>query len=300
MSNKEATASTVPSSASAAYIPTHAGSDFGKVAIPTTYRNSLVFLYSGKASDKYQYRRHPQYYNDKGQSASHNAPANAATTTATSSPSRVAALGPAANFERLRLSVVNNFYAGDSSENLTDAVPMTPLSPAPLGNRRSSAPLIQSRSPESHRLLRKSRSSLAVTTVTCSDADDEKDDDFVDFDSSDEENSRTTKEQRRKLAKVPKKKNKRDTSTSQRRHSTPGHSPQTSVTELIVSPSTVSLSSVTARPQPLGDSCKKDGKDRLNSKMASLGVKVSEYIKPTTMPDNRLPTMQNIWVGRVD
>ncbi|CAK7210854.1 hypothetical protein SCUCBS95973_000930 [Sporothrix curviconia] len=262
MSNNQASAGfELHLSAPAAYIPTHAGSDFGKVAIPTTYRDSLVVLYAGSASDKqkHQYRRRCL------------------------EASTARRYGGSVSETARRTVVVSPFADDDNSYNLADTATMTPLSPAPRGKRHDSSPLLQ---------------------MTYSDADDEKEvcDTVV---SSDEEAS---------LTKEAEKKEDKQRSSTNQRYSMLGHGLQTPMPAASLLRPSASLSTVAASQgsfsskqhrnrnrashQNLGEACKKEGGGRRHSVIVSLGVKVSEYIKPTTMPDNRVPTMSHVSVGR--
>ncbi|CAK7204693.1 hypothetical protein SEUCBS139899_007452 [Sporothrix eucalyptigena] len=286
-STRKATISTAAATAATprAYVPKHAGSDFGKVAIPTTYRDSLVILYNGNSLNKPQYQRHSQAITSR--SSSHSA-------------GTLVTSGSASDLDRKRLSVINNPFADDSNDTLEEKVLAKNSEIVP--ERRHNSDPGHSRYSELRHLPRLSRKPLVVPAVVLCDADDENEAHVVTEPTVEE--AKVNERQQNNSEFLTK-----SMTVVEKRHTTLGHNSQTPRFATNLLPSSASDSFPTGHRGSFNStrverrkgklvSTANSGKNKRYSVIVNLGVKVTEYIKPTAMPDNSVLVVPQISVIR--
>lgn len=283
-------------SSGAAYVPKHAASDFGQVAVPTTYRDSVVFLYSSSSSsDHHQHRRTSRMGS------------NSATAMA--------------EYQRRRSSAICNPPVLDSSTASLETAPTS----ANTGSRRGSN--VSQRRPSTNNRL-----SRHFLVFMMTEEDDEGiSDDFAITDANDN----IKEEEENDTLIVPRKKTSRKarrdstlavpeiptvnvdlktTSAQSKRHSTIGYNLQVPPPTIVLNSSASSITSKRAqrgsfsqarrmsRRQSAGEAVQNETREpkkgRRDSVKVSLGKRVSEYIKPTMMPDNETTVLPQISVSR--
>ncbi|KAL1897151.1 hypothetical protein Sste5346_004356 [Sporothrix stenoceras] len=278
----------------AAYVPKHAASDFGQVAVPTTYRDNVVFLYSSSSSSDHQQHRR-----------SSRVGSNSATAMA--------------EYQRRRSSAISNPPVLDGSTVSLDTAPM----PANAWSHRGSN--VSQRRPSTNNLL-SCQSLVFMMTEEDGEGDNsaitDVNDDIKEEGECDtlivlcEENPR--KMRQNSVLTVPEAPSVNDDAkliaSRSKRHSTLGHNLQVSPPTIVLNSSASSITSKraqrgsfsqarrTSRRESTGEAINSETKEpkkgRRDSVMVSLGKRVSEYIKPTIVPDNETTVLPQISVSR--
>ena len=303
--NKKLSTPTLRNATSAAYIPRHAGSDFGKIPVPATHRDSAVLLYSGSVSSRHQQQRRPQ--SQKSEPGTRKTAANVAVPIIT-----VASIQePGNDLGRTLSSATDTASADGSSYVVGDTAPLTSLAHTVSGKRLGSATPSQSRSRESLRPARTATSLPPVPKITYYDADSANNEGASVCPSGQEDGKPLSKLDEQSSSSTLPDQNKKKTLhlTSHTQHPASDNGLQTPLPQIAAasSLSCVSLPSLATHPgnlganqyrrrasrQTLNSDYRRGEKKHKQSRMVGLGLKVSEYIKPTNMPD-RMPAMPPI------
>lgn len=263
----------------AVYVPKHAASDFGQVAVPTTYRDSFVFLYnSSRSSDHQQHHR-----NYKGGVGSDSAAAMS-------------------EFQRRRPLAISNSVAPESSTVSFETAPTAATTWSRSGsNRRSRQSLVFMMTEEDD-----AGEEYAVTDVKDGIKTGERSDIVLVLCDQDGQEARQSSVFTMPDVAPVNDDNKKPTSQS-KHHSTLGHNlhvpqPASSISSKHAHRESFSQTRRMSRRQSTGETIHsgthEHTKGRRDSVMVSLGKRMSEYIKPTTMPVNQTTVLPHISVGR--